>query len=138
MERYREIPHTADLAAVIYGRTMEELFRNAAYAMFGMMADLKGLGTGEKAEVTAEAPDTESLLVAWLNELLFAAYSKDMIFSEFRVLSLEDGKMTGEAMGEKLGEDKSRIKAEIKAATYHDIRIVKTEEGYEITIVFDV
>lgn len=138
MKRYQQIPHTADFAAIIYGKTIEDLFQNAAYAMFDMMGDLEGLETSEKILVAAEAPDTESLLVSWLNELLYKAYSKEMLFSRFRVISLGEGKMEGEALGEKLTEDKTRIKAEIKAATYHDLKIVKTDQGYEIRIVFDV
>ena len=42
------MPHTADLAARIYGKDLPDLFANAAFAMFDMMkpsASSGGLGT---------------------------------------------------------------------------------------------
>ena len=42
MKPYEQVPHTADLAARIYGKTLDELFSNAALCMFDMMGDLFG------------------------------------------------------------------------------------------------
>lgn len=138
MKKYEQIPHTADYAARIYGRTIKELFENSAYAMFDMMADLKGVIPRESVKVTAQAPDTESLLIAWLNELLYKMFSKQILFTEFNIVRFENNKLTAEAKGEKIEKLSNRVHTEIKAATYHDIRIKKTRSGYEVTIVFDV
>ena len=136
MKRYEEKQHTADLAATIYGKDLPELFENAAFAMFDMMSDLDGVLPVETVRVDIEEPDTESLLIAWLNEILYAGYIKRLIFSEFRVVSLEGNRLSAEAKGTRL--DPKRIKNEIKAATYHDIEIEKKDGDYEVTIVFDV
>ncbi|MFH1553163.1 MAG: archease [Candidatus Omnitrophota bacterium] len=138
MKRYEQIPHTADLAARIYGQNIPELFENAAYAMFALMGDIDRLELEETVLVEVEAPDTESLLVTWLNELLYRAYSRSALFSEFKVLSLEGNKLRAEAKGQRLGENKERLRSEIKAATYHDLEIEKSDEGYQVTVVFDV
>lgn len=138
MKRYEQVPHTADLAARIYGKTAEELFENAAFAMFDMMADLEAEGGGEVLEVEAQAPDTESLLVDLLNELLYAGYIKNTIFSQFRVVELNGNKAIMEARGKKSPEGANLIRKEIKAATYHDLDIEHNNSGYEVTIVFDV
>ncbi len=138
MKRYEQIPHTADIAARIYGKTVPELFENAAYAMFDMMGDLEGLGLDETARVEVEAPDRESLLVSWLNELLYNSYSRQALFAEFRVLKLEENRITAEAKGQKLQKGTERLSSEIKAATYHDLEIKKTDSGYEVVIIFDV
>jgi len=138
MRRYNQIQHTADLAAEIYGRNLPELFENAAFAMFDMMADLDGLKAEESVRIKAEGPDQEGLLISWLNELLYTAYIKRIIFTEFRILSLEENNLTAEAKGQKFKEGTNLIKSEIKAATYHDVKIEKTGSGYEVTIVFDV
>jgi SHS2 domain-containing protein len=137
MIRYEEISHTADLAARIYGRTIPELFENAAFAMFDMMADLDDLIQEEEVEVTVEAPDPESLLIFWLNEVLYASFSRGMLFSEFRVVSLEGNRLTAVARGGPAGL-KNRLKNEIKAATFHDLTIEQRERGFEVTVVFDV
>ena len=138
MRRYEQISHTADIAARIYGKTLPELFENAAYAMFDMMGDIEGLRLDETVRIKTEAPDRESLLVSWLNELLYNSYSKQALFSEFHVLDLEGNRITAEAKGQKLEKETERLRSEIKAATYHDLEIKKTDSGYEIVVVFDV
>jgi len=138
MMRYEQIPHTADIAAKIYGKDIPELFENAAFAMFDMMADMEGLAGGEEVKITLEAVDTEDLLVSWLNELLYLSYSKALLFHRFHISTLEKDKLLAEATGQKLGPDKKRLNVEIKAATYHDVNIEKRDDRYEVTVVFDV
>lgn len=138
MKRYEQIPHTADLAAKIYGDSLQELFENAAFAMFDMMGDLEGLKPEEKVDIKVEAPDTEDLLVSWLNEVLYASYIKKMLFTEFQVGPIENNKLSAVARGQRIEEGPGRIRSEIKAATYHDLNIEKTDKGFEVTVVFDV
>ena len=135
MERYEQIPHTADLAARIYGKTLEDLFSNAAFAMFDMMASV---GTGRQVEVKVEVegPDREGLLISFLNELLYVSYIKNASFETFRFKEFTEKKISATAEGKQRGAQ--RPEHEIKAATYHDVKIVKTAEGYETTIVFDI
>ena len=137
MKKYDQVPHTADLAARIYGRKLSELFENAAFAMFDMMADLEGLIQEEEVEISVEAPDLESLLIFWLNEVLYSSYEKEIFFSEFHIISFHDNGLTATAKGGPLGL-RNRIRNEIKAATFHDVRIEETDDGYEVTVVFDV
>ena len=138
MERFEQIPHTADLAARIYGGSLSELFENAAFAMFSLMADLEGLSPKESVNIQAEGPDSEGLLISWLNEVLYVSYIKQILFSEFSVKKMEKGKLQAVARGEKIAADSGRIKAEIKAATHHDLEIKETDSGYEVKIIFDV
>lgn len=138
MKRYEQIPHTADLAAKIYGRSLKELFENAAFAMFDMMADMEGVKAEESVDIEVEALDKEGLLVSWLNEILYVSYIKGILFPEMRVTELDEKKIVATAKGERIGEDTGRLHSEIKAATYHDLEIQKTDEGYEVTVVFDV
>lgn len=138
MKRYEQIPHTADIAAKIYGKSLNELFENAAFAMFSLMADLEGLSPAESVDIQTEGPDEEGLLISWLNEVLYISYIKQILFFEFSVKTLEEGKLKAVARGEKIGTDTSRLKAEIKAATHHDLKITETDSRCEVTIVFDV
>ena len=76
MRRYKQIPHTADLAAKVFGKDYAEIFENAGFCMFDMMADIKGLNQDFSAEIVVQGPDIESLLVNWLNELLYSSFSE--------------------------------------------------------------
>ncbi len=138
MKKYEQISHTADLAAVIYGKTIEELFENAAFCMFDMMADLQSVAKEEVVRIEVEAPDLESLLVGWLNELLYAFLDKRILFTTFKVTSNSQAcSLQAKVRGQKI-DSADRLHTEIKAATYHDLEIKKTEKGYTVTVVFDV
>ena len=138
MKRYEQIPHTADIAVRVYGKNLKELFVNAAYAMFDIIADLEGLKTPLSIDVKLNAPSKEELLISWLDELLYNSCTKSIIFSEFEILSLDDKNITAKVKGRSIGDNKNRLKTEIKAATYHDLKIKKTPSGYSVSIVFDV
>ncbi|MDD4957476.1 MAG: archease [Candidatus Omnitrophica bacterium] len=138
MKRYEQVEHTADLAARVYGGSLKGLFENAAFAMFDMMG--KGDIRGEEFALPIErdAPDTESLLISWLNELLYRSVKENVFFHGFSVEITDGNRMRALAAGEKYPATASAVLKEIKAATYHDLEIIRTSSGYEATIVFDV
>ncbi|GAF71160.1 unnamed protein product, partial [marine sediment metagenome] len=59
MKRYEQIPHTADIAIRVYGKDLKELFINAAYGMFDIIADLEGLKSSVSMDVNLKAPSKE-------------------------------------------------------------------------------
>ena len=138
MKRYEEIPHTADVAIRAYGKDLRELFSNAAFGMFDIIADLSGLKKTVSMGVNLEAPSPEELLISWLDELLYSFYTKGIIFFEFDIVDITDTRISGHAHGRLVGENRSRLKTEIKAATYHDLKIEEKQDGYSVEIVFDV
>lgn len=138
MKRYEQIPHTADIAIRVYGKDLKELFNNAAYGMFDIIADLQGLKTSVSIDVNLEAPSKEELLVCWLDELLYNFYTKGIIFFNFDIISLGDKLIAAKAAGRHVGDNRNRLKAEVKAATFHDLKIKETTDGLSAEIVFDV
>jgi SHS2 domain-containing protein len=133
-KKFEEIEHTADLALRVYGQDMRELFGNAAYGMFALMAEPSLEGLAREREVSLEAMDYEGLLVDWLNELIYLHEVEGETYSQFTIETLSPTKLKAHVTG---GPTKSKTKA-IKAATFHDLEIVKTSSGYKATIVFDV
>jgi SHS2 domain-containing protein len=129
MKRYEQFPHTADIGVRVFGKDLKELFENAAFAMFDIIGDLEGM-TGEiKETIAVEAPDQEALLVAWLDELLYIFYTKQLIFYKFNIDKLDEGKLRASVIGRPIAANRNRLKTEIKAATYSDLKINKTDEG---------
>jgi len=88
----------------------------------------------ERRRVELSAEDYESLLVVWLQELLYFTESEGLVFSDFQVELLDPPQLKAEAVG----EQSERLDKVIKAVTYHNLNIRRTPEGYETTIVFDV
>ena len=134
MKSFEEMEHTADRAIRASGCTLEELFTNAARGMFSLMADLEELTPTVSRPINLEAFDLESLLVDWLNELLYLQESEGEIYTDFHIAAFSPTKLEATVSGAKAEPHKAKV----KAATFHNLAIEKTPEGYIATIVFDV
>jgi SHS2 domain-containing protein len=132
--RFEEVEHTADIAIRVWGRDLAELFANAAY---GMACQLGGMASGNQNVerlVELQAYDTETLLVSWLGELLYLSEREESIFTDFEMLEITPTRLRAIVGGRPIEEHKQHI----KAVTFSDLEIVRTQVGYETTIVFDV
>jgi len=138
MKQYELIDHTADIGIRVYGKDLKELFANAAFAMFDIIADLEGMKTSVTVEIRKDAPNREELLITWLDELLYNFYTKGLIFSKFEILELDEEHISGKAIGRHIGENKNRLKTEIKAATYHELKIENKDNLWQTQLIFDV
>jgi len=104
--------------------------------MYSLMKDLdcEGRVATVWRAVSLEALDRESLLVEWLNELLYLAESEGLLLSAFEIESLTDTTLQGRVGGIPAEETRS----DIKAATYHDLALEEEEGGWSTLITFDV
>jgi SHS2 domain-containing protein len=132
-ERFEEIEHTADAAMRIYGRERSELFVNAAYGMFSLIADWEDIPPSTEQEISLEAIDDETLLVDWLSELLYLHEMKEVVYTSFEILDISPTTLRAVARGTKQWNPNTAI----KAVTFNDLHIEKTPKGYTTTIVFD-
>ena len=137
-KRYEQFSHTADIGVKIFGKTLKELFENAAFAMFDILADLEGLKGEIAQDFELTAPNHEELLISWLDELLYNFYAKNIIFYKFEVMELSEDVIRAKAFGRSVSENRNRLKTEIKAATYYNLKIIKKDDYYEVDIIFDV
>jgi SHS2 domain-containing protein len=132
--RYEEIEHTADRALKVWGRKLPDLFVGAARGLYSLMANLDGLVATGWREVRLEARDRESLLVEWLNELLFLTEMEGLLFVDSRIESLSGTQLMARA-----GCVVAPVtKAHIKATTFHNLELVQDEGGWSTVITFDV
>jgi len=138
MKRYEQFPHTADIGVRVFGHDLKELFENAAFAMFDLLADLEGLKGDIVKDFEIKSSDKEELLVDWLDELLFNFYTNGIIFYKFDIEKITEGSLKARAFGRPIAANRNRLKTEIKAATYSDLKIKKTDSGYQVEIIFDV
>lgn len=130
---FEEVSHTADWSARIWAADVPSLFTEAARAMSSLSGTVLGKGARVKRTFEAEGLDVESLLVAFLSELVYYHEQENLAFDEFE-LKITDPSLKVAMEGAPI---KSVEKA-IKAVTYHNLKIEKTTEGFETTIVFDV
>jgi SHS2 domain-containing protein len=129
-----EVEHTADWAIRVRGKTLSELFINVAIGMYSLVADLPSGKAEIERTVDVEGVDPETLLINWLNELVYHTEMDNEVFSEFVMQSFEPHHLRATVRGSATHQ----LKKHIKAATFNDLCIIPTENGYEATVVFDV
>lgn len=130
---FEEISHTADWSVRVWAQDLPSLFAEAARAMNSLSGTLTGNSRRVERTFESEAPDSESLLVAFLSELVYYQEQENLAFDKFE-LEVKSKKLKVEMEGAQIiSLDKA-----IKAVTYHNLRIEKTDQGVETTIVFDV
>lgn len=134
-KKYEFFEHTADIGVKAYGNTPEQVFINAAGAMFAIIADTRHIKSKEQREIIQEAQGYDELLRVWLQELLYHFSLSGIIFKEFTVQSLSPHAIKAIVWGEKAPD---KIKTEIKAVTYHELEWTHTKNGYEAKVIFDV
>jgi len=132
------IEHTADKGIRVKGNDLKELFRNAASAMFDIIAEKKRPEIKKQSEVRIEqkADNLEELFVNWLNELLSLSATKEMIFSEFRINKIDKNTLQAVVIGEDIKN--YRVNTEVKAATYHQLKLEEAKGGWQAEVIFDV
>jgi SHS2 domain-containing protein len=131
---FEEIEHTADIAIRVRGRDLAELFANAAYGMACQLADPGAVDQTVEHSIELDAYDVETLLVSWLGELLYLGEREECVFTDFDVLQVAPTRLRAVVRGGPVKEHG----AHIKAVTFSELEIVRTDAGYETTVVFDV
>lgn len=130
---YEELPHTADWALRVWAPDLPSLFVETARGMNMLSGIVLPPGARITHRFEANGPDNESLLVAFLTELIYFAEQENTGFDVFAI-TITGSHLEVDMEGALLKEiDKS-----IKAVTYHNLNIQSTERGLEIEIVFDV
>lgn len=136
MKTFEVIEHTADIGIVAYGRDLPEAFANAACGMFTFIADLEEIREGVCRKIEVQAGDQESLLVSWLNELLYQFEVNRIIFKRFEILELTETALKARGYGEKINPRRHHLKSGVKAATYYLLQVEKGD-GCRVQVIFD-
>ena len=130
---YEEIEHTADWAIRVWAPDLDRLLEMAAKGM----NELSELVCERKRHiiraVRLSALDAESLLVDFLNEILYYGEVEHIGFEHYEI-QLEGLILEATLYGSGIISQKK----EIKAVTFHDLAVKKTNTGLEAVIVFDV
>ncbi len=132
MGRWQEIDHTADLALHLWAVDLPDLFATAARGMFSLFV-VADETQPETKTLTLRALDVETLLIDWLNELLYLVEVEGLAFTTFEFAQLTPTQLQATLRGGPILE----YTGYVKAATFHDLRVDATPAGFETEIVFD-
>ena len=130
---FEEISHTADWSVRVWAQDVPSLFAESARAMNALAGTVTGAGQRVKRMFESEGPDAESLLVAFLSELVYYQEQENLAFDTFNI-QLRDTHISVNMEGAQI----TSIDKAIKAVTYHNLKIEDTARGVEVVIVLDV
>ncbi|MGH2573718.1 MAG: archease [Actinomycetota bacterium] len=136
-EPFEILEHTADIGLRARGRTLGELFENAAWGL----AEILDVNTSSRADarpesVTLGPADIEALLVDWMNELIVRTEEATDCVAGVQVSAVGEEGLQARVDLTHCAEAPEGT--ELKAATYHQLAIRQTSDGFEATVYFDV
>jgi len=130
---YREIEHTADWELEAWAPDLAALLEQAARGMSALAGMRLEDGPRQEYTLRVQGSDAESLLVAFLSELLYYAEQDGIGFDRYQLVVQGD-----ELLARLCGARLKSVDKEIKAVTYHNLQVRQGGRGLEVNIVFDV
>lgn len=129
-----------DAGIRVTGRCAEEVFTQSALAVYSLMVDSSTVSAIEVVDIRVQSHSLDDLLVAWLNELIFLRDARDFIASKVEITMLDCFEFKVEAVlaGEVFDAARHKGGLLIKAATYHNLRLEKTDGKWMAEVMFDI
>ena len=140
MKKFELLEHTADAKFRAYGKSLEEAYENAAFAMTSLMYDSEMVAALKIEKIKVKGKDMEQLLYNFLEEFLFLQDSKQFVMHGFvtpiKILKA-GGKfhIVAEISGDEI-KDEYEVRPVVKAMTYAEIEI--SEKPLYLQFVVDV
>lgn len=141
---YEILEHKADIKIKVFGKTMEELYKNAVGAMASILcqaSSVKRQDSKISKILVVKSADREILLVDFLNDVLGESQINQAVYPEAKFIDFHPEGIQGFSYlkAEIIGYPIERFDEDIKAVTYHDLSIRQNENSiWEATILFDV
>jgi SHS2 domain-containing protein len=129
-----EVEHTADRAFRVRGRDLAELLEHAAQAMVALDGEPPSSERFIRRVIEVEGSDRETLLVNWLNEVLFLEQTHYEFYDHFLLSGVTENHLRAQLYGRRL----NRSVTSLKAVTFHNLEVKGSSEGLEATVVVDV
>ncbi len=125
---WEHFEHGADIGIRGFGDSQAAAFEAAALALTAVATDPESIGTDESVAFACAAPDSELLLVDWLNALIYQMATHRMLFGRFSV-RLRGQRLDATAWGETVDVARHQPAVEIKGATYTELRVAQQGDG---------
>lgn len=135
---YEAFEHTADIGLHAYGSTLAELFIHAALGMESLMVAPDQVRPLVSREINARGHDLVSLLVDWLDKLIFLFDTEFLLVCACEIQAISETELTARVFGEPYDPQRHELSSAIKAVTWHEASVERTAEGYRASIIFDI
>ena len=130
---YRWLDHTAELELGIEAASEAEVFADALAAFAELVDDEEDGRERVERVVTLPGSDRATLLVAWLEELLYLAETAGFVPESVAELVLAEDGLRARVRGH-VGEPRPLV----KAVTYHGLELRRKGDHWRARVVLDV
>lgn len=152
---YRVFPHTADVGLALSGPTLAALYRNALQGLLSVLGlsmppasrvartkrakegSSRGGSSPAPVRISLHADSPETLLVDWLNELIYRICSAGRIPEAVRVLAGAPDRLKAE-LRERALKPGETLRTEVKSATYHGLAVRRRGGRWTARVILDI
>jgi len=133
---FEELGHTAEVGMRVRSASAATLFACAGQAMFALIgAESDRESFAAQRTVTLDAPDIESLLVDWLNELVYLHETTGEVYPECRVIEWTPTSLSATITGYQPSQSPA---LHVKAVTYHELQVREEQDGWMAQVYCDI
>jgi SHS2 domain-containing protein len=138
----RMFDHTADVGFELEAPTLEVLFEEALRALLMTIFERPPEKGESEHSVRLSAPDLETLLVRWINELVFLIQGDGFVPVHsglgIEVSGEEDFSLEASLTGAPLDLEGHGWQGEIKSATFHGLDVRQDGKDWRTRVILDV
>jgi len=132
------LEHTADIGVRARGPSLAALFENAAAGLLDVAFDAGAVTARESRPLVAEAADRESLLLNWLQEVLWLVDGEGWLPRRVEVHEISETRVTGVARGEPRDPARHVLRVIVKAVTYHLLSVREDRGAWVAEVYLDI
>eukprot|EP01023_Acetabularia_acetabulum_P007027 TRINITY_DN12985_c2_g1_i2.p1 TRINITY_DN12985_c2_g1~~TRINITY_DN12985_c2_g1_i2.p1 ORF type:complete len:222 (+),score=45.43 TRINITY_DN12985_c2_g1_i2:90-755(+) len=140
--QFEYLDHTADVQLHAWGKNLQEAFEQVGLAMFNYMTPLSGMDINqqETRQYEVEGHDLDSLLFAFLDELLFIFCTEFFVCKQIQIQSfdVENFKIAATGFGDIFDRQRHVCGTEVKAITYSAMQIIEKQDDAEVFVIIDI
>ena len=129
----------ADIAFEAVGKDLSQLFEHAALAVESVMVDVKTVKPKRTTTITLEKDSIETLLYAFLSELVYVKDAEQMLFSEFKIAVAKNKgwQLHAHLKGDTINK-RMKLGTDVKAITLHQFSVTQDKKAWTARVVVDV
>lgn len=139
--KFEVLDISGDVGIRAYGESCEDAFVNAGIGMYSLITDIGKIDERQAIDIETKGDSLEGLLVSYLNELIFQFDTYGFIGKRIEIITFSNQQsafIKVKVYGEEFDPDRNERRLLVKAATYHNIKVEKINDKWEIEVVFDI
>lgn len=135
MPAFEILEHTADTGFRVTAGTFEDLLAASAVGLAGIVMDCGAARPLETVEIAASGDDRETLVVNFLNEVLFVLDGRRFAISSAAITAAGPHGISAALLGEPRDDTRHPPRLVVKAVTYHQL-VVENRGSYWIAEIY--